>query len=87
MFAHGIIRSSGLSGEPDVSNGKVDFGAKVPQELVEEFHAHLPIYGATVWFLTESLAEFNTLLRNDPSLRKHVSEAVERMVAKTRAAG
>lgn len=68
-----------------MANGKVDFGAKVPQELVEEFHANLPIYGATVWFLSEALTNFNALLREDPELRKRVTEAIEKMVAEVRA--
>ena len=63
-----------------MSSRTVDFAARIPREPYNEFKENFPMYGATTWFIETALIEFNALVRENPSLKAHVAQAVANMV-------
>jgi hypothetical protein len=59
----------------------VEFSAKVPRSMYEEFAENVPVYGGTSWFINAALAEFNAQMRRNPNqLKIVVKESVEAML-------
>jgi len=61
-----------------------EFGAKVPEELYEEFRDLFPMYGATTWFITHSLEQFVKLARQSPQLQEMVAASIDQMLQERR---
>lgn len=64
----------------------VEFSAKVPTDLYEEFKTFVPPYGGTQWFINAALAGFIEKMRENPSLVAHVESSVESMLRLNRIA-
>jgi hypothetical protein len=62
-----------------------EFSAKVPREEYEFFRDTFPQYGASTWFITSALVEFNARLRENPSLKEHVDRSIDAMLQLNRA--
>ncbi len=60
--------------------GQVEFSATVPAEEYEEFKNNFPAYGAVKWFINECLSSFNRKMRENPSLKQVVTEAIDDVV-------
>lgn len=58
----------------------VEFSAKVPKELYDDFKALVPAYGGTQWFINSALAGFVRRMKENPTLEKQVEESVEAML-------
>lgn len=65
-------------------NDKVEFGARIPRKLFDEFREYFPQYGASTYFINTSLEEFMAGVRGDPSARERVRAAIEKMVRDNR---
>jgi hypothetical protein len=63
-----------------VPNDTVEFSAHVPIDEYNEFKKNFNQYGAVKWFINESLAQFNAQVRENPTLRQLVSNAVQQML-------
>jgi hypothetical protein len=61
--------------------GQVEFGARIPTQLYEDFREALPMYGATRWFIVSCLREFTNLAKKDPVLKDLVRQAVVQALA------
>lgn len=64
-----------------------EFGAKVPQELYEEFRHLFPQYGATTWFINESLKSFLDLVRDDEVVQRGIAISIDEMLQENREHG
>ena len=60
--------------------GTKEFSAHVPIAEYTFFMEQVGKYGAAKWFINEALKAFNQKLRENPSLRVLVSEAVDEML-------
>lgn len=58
----------------------VEFSAKVPRRLYDEFKALVPMYGGTQWFINSSLAGFVSNAHENPTLAENVAASVEAML-------
>lgn len=57
-----------------------EFSAHVPIEEYNFFMEQVGKYGAAKWFINEALKAFNQKLRENPSLRRLVQEAIDEML-------
>ena len=64
-----------------------EFGAKVSKELYEEFRHLFPQYGATTWFITESLKSFLDKVRDDEIVQRGIALSIEEMLEERREQG
>lgn len=62
----------------------VEFGAKIPKELFDEFRTHFPQYGATTWFINRSMETFLRAVRSDESYLELFNRSIELMVQDSR---
>jgi hypothetical protein len=65
-------------------NEKVDFSAKIPRHLYDEFRRYFPAYGATTWFINSALNALMESVRDDPDAVERVQKSVELMVQENR---
>jgi hypothetical protein len=65
-------------------NQEVEFGAKVPSDLYEEFRLLFPMYGANTWFINMALKEFLDIVREDGTLQEKARAAIDRALAERR---
>lgn len=61
-----------------------ELSAEVPREEYEFFREQFPQYGASKWFITTALIEFNARIREQPSLKEHVDASIQQMLAMNR---
>jgi hypothetical protein len=62
-----------------------EFGASVPEEEYQRFQVRFGgFYGATKWFITTALKEFNDRVEREPTLQLQVAQAIESMVQEAR---
>ena len=59
---------------------KVEFSAKIPSELYEEFKEFVPHYGGTQWFINAALTSFLERCRENPSVKDSVGLSVDAML-------
>lgn len=64
-----------------------EFGAKIPQDLYDEFRELFPMYGATTWFIQTSLESFLAQVRENSSLQHLVEKSIDTMLLERRLAG
>lgn len=60
--------------------GTKEFSAHVPIEEYNFFMEQVGKYGAAKWFINEALKTFNQRLRENPSMRRMVTEAIDEML-------
>jgi hypothetical protein len=65
-------------------SSKVDFSARIPRELYDEFRRYFPGYGATTWFINQSLHSFMEGIRGDPDAIERVQTSIDLMVRENR---
>lgn len=63
-----------------VNSGTKEFSAHVPREEYDFFMEQVGSYGAAKWFINTALRTFNQKLRENPSARTLVKEAIEEML-------
>lgn len=64
-----------------------EFGATVPEEEYLRFQVRFGgFYGATKWFITSALKEFNDRVEREPTLQLQIAQAIENMVQEAREA-
>lgn len=61
---------------PHVRKGQREFSAVVDEAEYRKFVGHLPMNGATTWFIRTALRNFNQQLDQDPDLVQIVQRAV-----------
>lgn len=62
----------------------VEFSAKVPRALFDEFDTLVPIYGSRQWFIQAALTAFIAEAKQNPSLVRQVKASVQSMVSLNR---
>lgn len=62
----------------------VEFSSHVPKEDYDYFREQFPQYGATKWFITSALREFNERVRANPTLKEQVAYSIEHMLETSR---
>lgn len=62
----------------------VEFSAKVPRDLFDEFDKLVPIYGSRQWFITAALREFVAQAKKNPTLVRQVEASVQSMLGLNR---
>ena len=72
---------------PPVDKEIVEFGAKVQRADYDEFKENFPQYGAVNWFINTSLQEFNRAVRENPTSKDIINQAIQKMLEDNRAAG
>lgn len=65
-------------------NDKTEFSARVPRDLYDEFRRYFPGYGATTWFINNSLQLFLEQVRESPDMIDRVSASIDAMVRENR---
>lgn len=69
---------------PAVGNDQVEFGAKIPRELYDEFKEQFPQYGAVAWWLNTALESFLTQIAEDPTTKEQINAAILSMLRENR---
>ena len=57
-----------------------EFGAHVPMDEYVEFRENFPQYGATHWFINNSLREFNQMFKENPALKTLIRDSISTML-------
>jgi hypothetical protein len=65
----------------------VEFSAKVPRALFDQFDEIVPIYGSRQWFLCTALAAFVEEAKRNPGVVEQVKLSVQSMVTLNRLIG
>lgn len=66
---------------------EVEFGARIPRALYEEFKGFVPQYGGVQWFLNAALTSFVEHCKTNPTLVDYIDDSVRAMVSLNRMAG
>lgn len=62
-----------------------EFGAAVPEEEYFRFQQRFGgFYGATKWFITNALQQFNDRVEKEPTLVLQIQQSIEQMVQRAR---
>ena len=61
---------------PSSSSRTVEFSAKVPSDLYDEFKLLFPQYGAVTWFINAALVEFIQQVRDNGTVQQRVHDAI-----------
>jgi len=80
---HVLLRSP-IGNAMSKNRDTVEFSAKVPDDLYQEFKVLFPQYGSTTWFINTALEEFLKSVRTSASLQQHVANAIDSMLTDRR---
>lgn len=61
-----------------------EFGAKIPEDLYEEFRDLFPMYGATTWFINNSLRAFINTVRDKGTMQESITLSIKQMLEERR---
>jgi hypothetical protein len=64
-----------------MSHETKEFGARIPADMAERFKELFPIYGATKWFIQESLRYFLSVVEDNPPLQDVVAASIQSMLS------
>lgn len=62
-----------------MAKATTEFSALVPTAEYEFFKENFPQYGAVTWFINECLRLFNEQVREEPSSKEKIHQAIQAM--------